>query len=465
MKIMNIFGEDTICAISTASGTAAIAVIRLSGPRSHEIALSIFTRHGKTLNINDIRAYGVYYGEIKDPDEDTAVDDVLMTFFKAPHSYTGEDSVEISCHGSQYIQQRIMELLVQRGARLARGGEYTMRAFANKKMDLVQAEAVADLIASRSREAHDMAVAQMRGGFSKKINELRQQLIDFTALIELELDFSEEDVEFADRELFKVLIESLKQEIKQLTDSFKTGNAIKNGIPVAIVGKPNVGKSTLLNALLHEDRAIVSDIPGTTRDSIEDTYVINGHTFRFIDTAGLRKVDDVVENIGIERTYRKMNEAVIILYMCNITEFDIMELKEFEQYINNKDKHFILVANKTDLLDKNTSLEINIPNIDVVYISAKKKDNIQQITDMLASQAEKMYSEQDVIVSNVRHHEALTRTYSDLEAIEKGMDDGIPTDLMTTDIRAALFHLGSITGEITTDDVLQSVFSRFCIGK
>lgn len=467
---MNLFNNDTICAISTASGIGAIAIVRLSGSKSFEIITKIFRKRSKYNSIKSIISIiptKTYYGEIFDPDklEDEIIDDVLVTFFKAPHSYTGEDSIEISCHGSLYIQQQILELLVRQGARLAEAGEYTMRAFANKKFDLAQAEAVADLIASRSKGAHDLAMKQMRGGFSNKINSLRQQLIDFTALIELELDFSEEDVEFADRNKFHELLIDLKKEIKDLINSFKAGNVIKNGIPVAIVGRPNVGKSTLLNALLNEERAIVSDIPGTTRDSVEDTYIIHGHTFRFIDTAGLREANDAIENLGIKRTYKKIKEASIVLYVCDVTNFDIKELDTLKKYMKIPDKRFVLIANKVDLLEQLPSIFKKLSQLETIYISAKRKENIQLIADVLVKYALRINMEQDTIVSNMRHYQALLKTYEDLNTIEKGINDGIPTDLLTTDIRSALFHLGTITGEISTEDVLDSVFSKFCIGK
>lgn len=467
---MNLFNNDTICAISTASGMGAIAIIRLSGSKSFEIITEIFRRRSKSDFVKPIMPVipnKSYYGEIFDPDkpEEEIIDDVLVTFFKAPHSYTGEDSAEISCHGSLYIQQQILELLIRRGARLAEAGEYTMRAFANKKFDLAQAEAVADLIASRSKDAHDLAMKQMRGGFSNKINALRQQLIDFTALIELELDFSEEDVEFADRHKFHELLTDLKKEIKELINSFKAGNVIKNGIPVAIVGRPNVGKSTLLNALLNEERAIVSDIPGTTRDSVEDTYIIHGHTFRFIDTAGLREAGDTIEDLGIKRTYKKIKEASIVLYVCDVTDFDIKELDPFKKYMNTPDKRFVLIANKVDLLEQLPAIFKELSQLETIYISAKRKENIQLIADVLVRYALQINMEQDTIVSNMRHYQALLKTYEDLNTIEKGINEGIPTDLLTTDIRSALFHLGTITGEINTEDVLDSVFSKFCIGK
>lgn len=459
---INLMNDDTICALATAPGMGAIAVVRLSGRDSHSIACSIFCRGERRLTPEDVISHKAYYGHIHD--DEGFLDEVLMTFFKAPHSYTGEDSVEISIHGSPFIQQRLLELLFSRGSRMADAGEFTMRAFAHHRFDLAQAEAVADLIASRSKAAHHLAANQMRGGYSDTIKKLRQQLIDFTALIELELDFAEEEVEFADRSRFFSLLTTLKDEIQRLIDSFQAGNAIKNGIPTAIIGKPNVGKSTLLNAILNEDKAIVSDIPGTTRDSIEDLFVIKGHTFRFIDTAGLRNnSDDAIENLGIERSYEKMKQASIILYVADATSFDVEELSQFQEQIHDNNKHFILVLNKTDKAEAPLSLSFDIPTIS---ISAKHKDNLDALVTMLYEIGSDIMDRQDTVVSNARHVQALNKAMQALSTVEEGLRNDLPTDLAAIDLHVALEALSTITGdEITNDEVLKTIFSKFCIGK
>lgn len=465
--LIDLRNTDTICALATANGMGAIAVIRLSGEKSHEIIHKVFRAKSSTFSVSDARSHQAYFGQIYD--NEGFVDEVLVTLFKEPHSYTGDDAAEISCHGSVYIQQRLLLLLLNEGARLAQPGEFTMRAFANGRFDLAQAEAVADLIASHSKAAHQLAVTQMRGGFSSKIKELRQQLIDFTALIELELDFAEEDVEFANREHFFTLLNELKTAIFTLLQSFKTGNAIKSGIPVAIIGKPNVGKSTLLNAILNEERAIVSDIPGTTRDSIEDTIVIDGYNFRFIDTAGLRHSDDTIENMGIERTYEKIKQATVILYVCDLSSCDNQSademLKEFRNFITDKDKHFILIGNKADKLSEMPPHFAEMVELETIFVSAKRKENINLIAESLLTFARSMTPENDVIVSNARHYQALLAAHESLVSVEEGFRSGLPTDLATIDLRRALHHLGTITGEITTDEVLGAIFGKFCIGK
>lgn len=460
--------EDTICAISSPPGMGAIATLRLSGPDAFRIINSLFSPAKKDFDKENPVSHKLYFGEINDT-EGHMIDEVLISYFKKPHSYTGEDAAEISCHGSPYIQQRILESLLMKGARLADAGEFTMRAFSNGRFDLAQAEAVADLIASQSASAHQLAIKQMRGGFSDKIRQLRQQLIDFTSLIELELDFAEEDVEFADRAQFFKLLESLKDEIKLLIASFKTGNAIKNGIPVAIIGKPNVGKSTLLNVILNEEKAIVSEIPGTTRDTIEDTVVIEGYHFRFIDTAGLRHSDDQIESLGIERTYDKIKQASIILYVCDLSaceEADAVDmLNEFRSYIKDENKHFILLGNKIDMIDEMPKHFVEMVELETLFISAKRKENINLISDSLVKAVERLRIQTDTIVSNARHFHALKEALIAIEAVEDGFRQGLPTDLATIDLRTALYHLGSITGEITTDEILGNIFGKFCIGK
>lgn len=462
-----IYNDDTICALATPQGTGAISVIRLSGKESLKVALKHFSSAKKTLTLENIESHHLYFGNFIDGDK--LIDEVLLSYFKAPNSYTAEDVIEISCHGSIYIQQLIIEIFLNEGVRMAEAGEFTMRAFYNGRMDLSQAEGVADLIASQSKTAHQLALGQMRGGFSDKIKELRTELLNFTSLIELELDFGEEDVEFADRGQFLKLIDNLKFELNKLIESFKLGNVLKQGIPVAIIGKPNAGKSTLLNALLNEERAIVSEIPGTTRDTIEDTIVIEGYTFRFIDTAGLRASTDTIESIGIERTYEKIKQANIILYLCDVSEVNrenIDEIfEEFQTYINDVDKNFIFVANKIDELDSIPPHLKDMLEQDAVFISAKRKENIHLLASTLVSKVKDKNISNDVIVSNSRHYDALKNSLESLLEVEQGFKNDIPTDLISIDIRQAIHHLGTITGQITTDEVLGNIFGKFCIGK
>lgn len=463
----NFLNTDTIAAISTPPGMGAIALLRISGNQSIAILRRIFTAKNKAFNAGEIVGHKQYFGEILAENE--VIDEVLVAVYFNPGSYTGEDLVEISCHGSIYIQQQLLSIVIKEGARLAEPGEFSMRAFANKKFDLAQAEAVADLISSHSKASHELAIKQMRGGFSQKIAALRRQLLDFASLIELELDFSEEDVEFADRNAFQQLIQVLQNEIDTLISSFQTGNVIKKGIPVAIIGKPNVGKSTLLNALLNEERAIVSEIPGTTRDVIEDTIVIDGYSFRFIDTAGLRQSDDVIESIGIERTYEKIQQASVILYVCDLSsckgENAEEMLQEFNTFIRDDNKHFILVGNKIDELEEIPAHFKEMVELETVFVSAKRKENIQLITDSLVKAVEKFTIQADTIVSNARHFQALKLASTALKQVEDGMRTGLPTDLIAIDLRAALYHLGSITGEIYTEEILANIFGKFCIGK
>ena len=466
-RLSGFYDKDTICAVATAPGMGAIAIIRLSGQKSLQILLEIFQSKRKTLHADSIESHRLYFGDIIENGE--IIDEVLVSYFKAPHSYTGEDAVEISCHGSEFIQQKLIELLLRHGARMAGPGEFTMRAFLNGKMDLSQAEAVADLIASESKSAHQMAIRQMRGGFSEKISQLRKKLVDFTSLMELELDFSEEDVEFADRTRFSALIQELKHELSQLKASFKLGNVLKKGIPVAIIGKPNAGKSTLLNALLNEEKAIVSEIPGTTRDTIEDTIAIEGYTFRFIDTAGLRPSEDQIEKMGIERTYDKIEQATLILYVCDLSkmkEETMAEvLKEFKTYIADKSKHFILVANKIDKLKEIPAHLKELLELETVFVSAKRKENIHLLASTLVNHIKSDSITDDILVNNSRHYEAISKALESIVQVEKGFHDQTPTDLIAIDIRQALYHLGSITGEVTTDEILGNIFGKFCIGK
>lgn len=459
--------EDTICAVATPPGSGAVAIIRLSGKASLPVALKLFQPSQGDLNENNIKSHHLYFGNIVF--DDKIIDEVLISYFKAPHSYTAQDVVEISCHGSEFIQQRLIEILLENGLRFADPGEFTMRAFLNGRLDLSQAEGVADLIASQSGTAHRMAINQMRGGFSGKINELRQKLVNFASLIELELDFSEEDVEFADRKEFLNLIGEINTELSSLIESFKVGNVIKKGIPVTIIGKPNVGKSTLLNAILNEEKAIVSEIPGTTRDAIEDTIIIGGYNFRFIDTAGLRDTEETIESMGIEKTYDKIEQATLILYVCDISNADenkIEEiLEEFGHYIEDENKHFILVANKIDLLAEIPPHLKEMIELDTVFVSAKRKENIHLLAETLVSKVKEESISDDIIVSNSRHYEALINALDSIMQVEQAFNNNLPTDLIAIDIKQALHHLGTITGEVTTDEVLGTIFGKFCIGK
>ena len=461
--------SSTIAAISTPAGTGGIAVIRLSGPRAIPLTDRIFQAPAKGKKLIGQAANTLHFGSIYKGKE--LLDEVVVGLFRAPHSYTGEDVVEISCHGSLFVQQQILQLLLDEGAELAQPGEFTQRAFLNGKMDLSQAEAVADLIASGNSAAHRVALNQMRGGFSAEISLLRDQLLHFTSLVELELDFSEEDVEFADRTLLIELSRKIETLIRKLTESFKLGNALKNGIPVAIVGETNVGKSTLLNALLNEEKAIVSDIHGTTRDVIEDVVNLNGVLFRFFDTAGLRHTTDTIENLGIERSYRKLEQASIVLLVLDLTSTTDTLLTRIEK-IRKKitDQQLILVANKSDLVSEEVRKNLAaIPlkkNESLVFISAKSKANltglIQQMQALLS--IEKVNPE-DVIVTNLRHYEALTKALEAIERVITGLQSNISGEFLSQDIRECLYYLGAITGQITTDEVLGNIFKHFCIGK
>jgi tRNA modification GTPase len=466
-KLYNLANDDIICALATAPGTSAIALIRVSGKGCIELVNYIFKPFKKNTNLNDSKSHTIHFGRILN--DEGIIDEVLVSVFRTPNSYTGEDIIEISCHGSLFIQKQILELLNDKGARQASPGEFTLRAFLNGKFDLSQAEAVADLISSNTKPAHDLALKQMRGGFSGKINELRKQLVDFASLIELELDFSEEDVEFANRDSLSALLASIKTEVAILIDSFKLGNVLKTGIPVAIIGKPNVGKSTLLNAILNEEKAIVSDIPGTTRDAIEDTISINGIGFRFIDTAGLRDSSDTIENLGIERTYEKIEQAQIILYVVDISKTSPDEIKnvlnDFKEHIAGNDKKFIIIANKTDLLVESPQHLRTILEMDIVFISAKRKENINLISDILTKSVNLNNISDDAVVSNIRHKEALEKVMEQIVNIENGISANISSDLLASDLKIALYHLGEITGEITNNEILGNIFGKFCIGK
>ncbi len=446
--------NETIAAIATPPGEGAIGIIRLSGEQAISIADKIFK--GKALSKQ--ATHTIHFGKIVDGDE--VVDEVVASLYKGPKSYTGEDVVEISCHGSQYVLERVLNLCLNNGAQLAKAGEFTQRAFLNNKMDLTQAEAVADLIASHSGAAHKAAIHNLRGGFSEELKELREQLIQFSALLELELDFSEEDVEFADRTKFYELIKVLTATTERLISSFSLGNVIKRGVSVAIIGKPNAGKSTLLNALLNEERAIVSDIAGTTRDSIEEVLNINGILFRLIDTAGIREhTSDIVETMGVQRSRDIMSRADIVVYLFDVNEETQEMLDEQKAVFDKEGMKYILAGNKTDLADKKFGNE-------VLYISAKNKEYIDELRLALYNEVvQGQVSTEGTIITNARHHSSLQEVSRSLEEIKAGLDNNISGDLIALDVRRCLHYLGEITGQVTTEDKLDYIFSKFCIGK
>ncbi len=467
--------EECICALATPAG-GAIGIIRLSGSEAIRLTDKVFVSvSGKQLSV--AKPNTLHYGEIKDKDGHT-IDDVLVSVFRAPHSYTGEDSTEISCHGSRYILQQVLQRLIEVGCRQAEPGEYTRRAYMNGKMDLSQAEAVADLIASTNKATHQMALSQLKGHFSSELTLLREKLLKMTSLLELELDFSDhEELEFADRSELRALAAEIEKKITTLAHSFETGNALKQGVPVAIVGKTNVGKSTLLNRLLHEEKAIVSNIHGTTRDVIEDTTLIDGITFRFIDTAGIRKTDDVVENIGIERTYQKMEEAKIVIWLLDAqpTEAEIEDMKE-----KNQGKKLLMVFNKIDEIsfdkavlssDENSqpssSISLSDENVSILNISARTGENVLDLEQALVRAADiPEITENDVIVTSARHYEALLRADESLSRVLESMDMGMSGDIIAEDLKMVLEELGEITGgQISSQETLNNIFKHFCIGK
>jgi tRNA modification GTPase len=452
---------DTIVALATPAGTGAIGIIRLSGPEAISIASSVF----KGKDLSKQASHTLHFGKITNGN--VVIDEVLASIFVAPHSYTKENSVEFSCHGSAYIITQIIKLLISKGARMAKAGEFTMRAFLNGQLDLSQAEAVADLIASQNAASHQIAMNQMRGGFSSELQALRSELINFASLVELELDFSEEDVEFANRAQMKNLILQILKVITRLINSFELGNVIKNGIPVVIAGKPNVGKSTLLNALLNEERAIVSEIAGTTRDTIEDEMSIQGLRFRFIDTAGIRETDDVIEAKGVARSMEKINSSAVILYVYDASQTSLSELQtiisEFKPILEKNNSTLFLVENKSD---KNTAAPYEIEGLRHIQISALLKTGMQKLENELVKLVDIAALESgQSIVSNLRHAEALQNAATALEKVLNGIDNPITSDFLAMDIKQALQHLGEITGSISTDDLLDNIFSKFCIGK
>ena len=463
--------QETIVALASPSGAGAIAVIRLSGTGALTIAEQVFQSVSEK-SLSKQKTHTIHLGHIVD--EEKVLDQVLLSIFKNPHSYTGEDVIEISCHGSTYIQQQIIQLLLRKGCRMAKAGEFTLRAFLNGKLDLSQAEAVADLISSDNEASHQIAMQQMRGGFSNEIAKLREELLNFASLIELELDFAEEDVEFADRSQFSELLTRIEFVLKRLIDSFAVGNVIKNGIPVAIVGEPNVGKSTLLNALLNEERAIVSEIAGTTRDTIEDELVIGGIGFRFIDTAGIRETKDVVESIGIKKTFEKIEQAQVVLYLVESrkskVESVLPQIEEIKQV--HPEKPIIIIFNKIDLL---TDIEISeITNVlstfdfrlSTIFISAKNNIGIDELKNQLLSFVNTgVLRNNETIVTNTRHYDSLLKALEEIQKVKFGLQSNLSSDLMAIDIKQALYYFGEITGEVTNDELLGNIFANFCIGK
>lgn len=445
---------DNICAISSPVGIGGVALIRVSGVKSLQIVDKVFSK-----NIIEAKGYTAHFGSIID--EKQIIDEVIVTVFKAPKSYTGENSVEISCHGSTFIQHKIIELLVKKGARIANPGEFSQRAFLNGKMDLSQTEAVADLIHAKSNAAHEIAIHQMKGGFSSELKILREKLIEFASLVELELDFAEEDVEFADRNQLNTLVANLTNHIGNLKSSFKYGNAIKNGVQTVIAGRPNAGKSTLLNKLLKEERAIVSNQPGTTRDTIEEIIIINGIEFRLIDTAGVRNADDKVEILGVERTFQKIATSSIFIYIYDVSNTSIKEVENDLIKLNKTNIPTIVIANKIDLLD----VQKDIPKYHL-KLSAKKEENIGALTnaiyDLFIQQGD---SFEGTIITNLRHYEALENAQKSLKKVNIGLEQKISGDLLAMDIRDVLHHIGSITGDISSDELLGNIFANFCIGK
>ncbi len=467
--------NDSIVALATPSGAGAIAIIRISGEEAISIGNSIF-QSIKGKDLTQQKSHTLHLGHIIDNQK--TLDEVLVSIFKGPHSYTGENTVEISCHGSTYIQQQIIQLLLRKGCRMANPGEFTLRAFLNGKLDLSQAEAVADLISSDNEASHQIAMQQMRGGFSNEIAKLREELLNFASLIELELDFAEEDVAFADRTQFHELLNRIEFVLKRLIDSFAVGNVIKNGIPVAIVGEPNVGKSTLLNALLNEERAIVSEIAGTTRDTIEDELVIGGIGFRFIDTAGIRETEDIVESIGIRKTFEKIEQAQVVLYLVDGSRLSVdgkletlllevgktrnqFPLKPILVIINKKD---LISPESLSIIDK--KLTTNNQQLTTIFISAKENIGVDELKNQLLSFVNTgALRNNETIVTNTRHYDSLLKALDEIQKVKYGLETNLSSDLMAIDIREALYHFGMITGQVTNDELLGNIFANFCIGK
>jgi len=454
--------QETIIALATPNGLGAISVIRISGLNAISVTEKLFKPKGNK-KLSNQKSHTVHLGHLMKNGHE--LDEVLVTLFKGPHSYTGENTIEISCHGSTFIQQEIIDLFIENGIRVANPGEFTLRAFINGKMDLNQAEAVADLIASENEGSHKLAMEQMKNGFSNDLKKLRAELLHFSSMIELELDFSQEDVEFAERSEFKKLTVKIQTELEKLIDSFKSGNVLKNGISVAIAGKPNAGKSSLLNTLLNEDKAIVSDIPGTTRDSIEDSLVIDGINFRFTDTAGLRETEDIIESKGIEKTKEKINNARILIYLFDSNDTAFNEINSDMESFKREDLSVLLVRNKVDLKNTNQNLINQLEKFEIIEISANNIDSVSSLKKRLVNEINILNPYTDTVISNSRHYEALMKALKAIEEVNMGLKSEISGDLLSVDIRKSIEHLAEITGEITNDDVLGNIFANFCIGK
>jgi tRNA modification GTPase len=454
--------QETIIALATPNGLGAISVIRISGLNAISVTEKLFKPKGNK-KLSNQKSHTVHLGHLMKNSHE--LDEVLVTLFKGPHSYTGENTIEISCHGSTFIQQEIIDLFIENGIRVANPGEFTLRAFINGKMDLNQAEAVADLIASENEGSHKLAMEQMKNGFSNDLKKLRAELLHFSSMIELELDFSQEDVEFAERSEFKKLTVKIQTELEKLIDSFKSGNVLKNGISVAIAGKPNAGKSSLLNTLLNEDKAIVSDIPGTTRDSIEDSLVIDGINFRFTDTAGLRETEDIIESKGIEKTKEKINNARILIYLFDSNDTTFNEINSDMKSFKREDLSVLLVRNKVDLKNTNQNLINQLEKFEIIEISANNIDSVSSLKKRLVNEINILNPYTDTVISNSRHYEALMKALKAIKEVNMGLKSDISGDLLSVDIRKSIEHLAEITGEITNDDVLGNIFANFCIGK
>lgn len=466
--------NDCIVALATPNGSGAIGVIRVSGSEAFELVNPVFFPKGKTA-LKEQQSHSLQLGYIKDGER--ILDEVLVSVFRGNRSYTGEPVVEISCHGSAFILKEMIQLLIRRGCRAAEPGEFTLRAFMNGKMDLSQAEAVSDLIASENAASHQLAMQQMRGGFADELKQLRQQLLNFASLIELELDFSEEDVEFANRDDFQALVMKIQKTLQRLIDSFSVGNVLKKGIPVAIVGEPNVGKSTLLNALLNEERAIVSDIAGTTRDTIEDEISIKGIGFRFIDTAGIRETEDTIEGLGIQRTFEKIEQSQVVVHLLNtallytdgkLDENHLSSIQKAVTDLNEKfpERPYLLIANKADLLNQQQQEELSSHFEKLLFLSAKEKIGVEQLQEKLLEFVDTgALHNQDSIVTNSRHYQALLGALEEINRVQEGLNAGLTSDLLAIDIRQCLYHIGEITGEVTNDEILGNIFANFCIGK
>ena len=454
--------QETIIALATPNGLGAISVIRISGLNAISVTEKLFKPKGNK-KLSNQKSHTVHLGHLMKNGHE--LDEVLVTLFKGPHSYTGENTIEISCHGSTFIQQEIIDLFIENGIRVANTGEFTLRAFINGKMDLNQAEAVADLIASENEGSHKLAMEQMKNGFSNDLKKLRAELLHFSSMIELELDFSQEDVEFAERSEFKKLTVKIQTELEKLIDSFKSGNVLKNGISVTIAGKPNAGKSSLLNTLLNEDKAIVSDIPGTTRDSIEDSLVIDGINFRFTDTAGLRETEDIIESKGIEKTKEKINNARILIYLFDSNDTTFNEINSDMKSFKREDLSVLLVRNKVDLKNTNQNLINQLEKFEIIEISANHIDSVSSLKKRLVNEINVLNPYTDTVISNSRHYEALMKALKAIEEVNMGLKSEISGDLLSVDIRKSIEHLAEITGEITNDDVLGNIFANFCIGK